>query len=471
MPERLLFLTGRLAKQRLEKLLAAMAPADFTYEVRDVGVKVAALMTGDLIRRRLATPLEADRAILPGRYRGALEDLSAHFGLPFERGPEELSDLPAFLGRKGPPPDLSRYDIRIFAEIVEAPTIGLDVILARAEAHRAAGADVIDLGCLPDTPFPHLEEAVRELRARDYAVSVDSADHDELRRGAQAGADYLLSLSEESLELLDAGGFVPVLIPARHGDLESLERAMDALDRQGRSYLVDPVIDPIHFGFTDSLLRYAELRRRRPEAEILMGTGNLTELTEADSSGVTALLLGVASELRITNVLVVQVSPHTRRTVQEHDAGRRIMYAAREDASLPKGYGGHLLGLHDRKPFPNTPAEIAETAALISDPNFRIEVAEDGIHIYNRDGHHVAEDPFALFPRLGVEADGSHAFYLGAELAKAEIAWRLGKRYSQDNPLDWGVAADRNEEDQSRFKAAGTTLQARRAARRRAGKG
>ncbi|MCG8360888.1 MAG: DUF6513 domain-containing protein, partial [Kiloniellales bacterium] len=118
MPERLLFLTGRLAKQRLEKLLAAMAPADFTYEVRDVGVKVAALMTGDLIRRRLATPLEADRAILPGRYRGALEDLSAHFGLPFERGPEELSDLPAFLGRKGPPPDLSHYDIRIFAEIV-----------------------------------------------------------------------------------------------------------------------------------------------------------------------------------------------------------------------------------------------------------------------------------------------------------------------------------------------------------------
>ncbi len=90
-------------------------------------------------------------------------------------------------------------------------------------------------------------------------------------------------------------------------------------------------------------MRYAELRRLLPDAEILMGTGNLTELTDADSVGITTLLLGVCSELAIRNVLVVQVSPHTRRTIQEHDAARRIMFAAREDASLPKDYGGALL--------------------------------------------------------------------------------------------------------------------------------
>ena len=45
-----------------------------------------------------------------------------------------------------------------------------------------------------------------------------------------------------------------------------------------------------------------------------MGTGNLTELTDADTTGITAMLLGIASELHIKNVLVVQVSPHTRRT-------------------------------------------------------------------------------------------------------------------------------------------------------------
>ena len=39
-----------------------------------------------------------------------------------------------------------------------------------------------------------------------------------------------------------------------------------------------------------------------------MGTGNLTELTDADSGGVTAALVGICSELRIRNVLVVQVA-------------------------------------------------------------------------------------------------------------------------------------------------------------------
>ena len=36
---------------------------------------------------------------------------------------------------------------------------------ARA-VYAKAGADVIDLGCLPDTPFPHLEEAIAALKQR-----------------------------------------------------------------------------------------------------------------------------------------------------------------------------------------------------------------------------------------------------------------------------------------------------------------
>ena len=78
----------------------------------------------------------------------------------------------------------------------------------------------------------------------------------------------------------------------------------------------------------------------------------------------------------------------------------------------------------------------------MKDDNYRIEAAEDGIHVYNRAGHFVAADAFALFDKLGVETDGAHAFYLGAELMKAEIAFRLGKRYAQDEPLDWGCATD-----------------------------
>jgi hypothetical protein len=42
---------------------------------------------------------------------------------------------------------------------------------------------------------------------------------------------------------------------------------------------------------------------------------------------------------------------------------------------------------------------------------------------------------------LGVENDASHAFYLGVELARAQIAWQLKKRYVQDEELNWGVAS------------------------------
>jgi dihydropteroate synthase-like protein len=355
--------------------------------------------------------------------------------------------------------------MRIFAEIVDASALAVDAILARALALRQAGADIIDIGCLPDTPFPHLEEAVQELTRAGLAVSIDSASPDELRRGGRAGAQFLLSLAEDTLDVAADIGATPVLIPARHGDLPSLLRAAEAAARRGIAAILDPILDPIHFGFMQSLSRYAELRRHLPEAEILMGTGNLTELTDADSAGVTAALLGICSELHIRNLLVVQVSPHTRRTVQEHDAGRRLMFAARADESLPKDYGNALLQLHDRKPFPNTPAEIAELAAQVKDANFRIETAEDGIHVYNRDGHHVAQDAFALFPQLGVAADAPHAFYLGAELQKAEIAWRLGKRYAQDEPLDWGCAVDREADDRTRLRAVGHTLRARQAER------
>jgi dihydropteroate synthase len=137
------------------------------------------------------------------------------------------------------------------------------------------------------------------------------------------------------------------------------------------------------------------------------------------------------------------------------------MFAAREDASLPKGYGRALLSLHDKRAFVQSPAEIAADAAAVKDANFRIAVSGDGVHVFNRAVHAVDTDALALFPRLGVESDGAHAFYLGAELAKAEIAWRLGKRYAQDEPLDWGCSADLPEEDTTAFKEAGHTLRAR----------
>lgn len=447
MSEHILFLTGRLAEKNLHRVLEAMQPAPFRHSVLALSLQVAGLMTSGMIQRRLADTNGVDRVMLPGRCRGNLEALSSHFGVPFVRGPDDLKDLPRHFGREAAPIDLTRHDVRIFAEIVDAPSMSLTAILDQANDYRNAGADVIDLGCLPETPFRHLEEAVALLHAAGFAVSVDSMDSQELLRGGRAGADFLLSLKQETLWIADEVASTPVLIPSTPSDVESLYRAIEAMEKKGRDYLADPVIEPIHFGFTESLVRYRDLRKTFPGAKILMGTGNLTELTEADTLGIQVLLMGIISELRITNILTTQVSAHASGVIREADRARRVMYAARESGDLPQGFGETLLALHALDPFPWTTEEIAATAAEIKDPSFRVQISPDGLHIYNRDGLRTATDPFKLFSHLGLEHDGSHAFYLGVELARAQIAWQLGKRYVQDSELDWGVAKMRASTD------------------------
>ena len=455
--EHLLFLTGRLAQPQLERVLAGIHDAPFTYEVREIGLQVAALMTADMIRRRVERPVPADRVIVPGRCRGDLDTLTAHYGIPVLRGPEELKDLPRFFNRAARPVDLSEYEVAIFAEIVDAPRLTVAQIVERARALRRDGADVIDLGCLPETAFDHLDDSVRTLKAEGFSVSVDSVDPQELLRGGRAGADYLLSLTLDTLWLADEVAATPVLIPRAPHDEGSLHAAIEALAARGRAFLADPILDPIPFGLTASIVRYHRLRERFPEAPVMMGVGNLTELTEADTSGINALLFGIAAELNVAAVLTTQVSAHARRAVREADWARRIMHAAARQRSLPKGISDALMTVHAKHPFPDTPQEIAATAAQVRDPNFRVQVSEQGLHVYNRDGLRTGQGAFELWPQLGLDHDAAHAFYMGVELAHAQIAWQLGKRYTQDQPLDWGCAVERQSDDLDAWCAPGTT--------------
>lgn len=460
MTEKLLFLTGKLAEPSLEKVLEEMKPLPFDYRIHQLGLSVAALMTDKMIGRRLSKEIiaDADQIIVPGRCRGDLETLSQQLKIPIIRGPEEVKDLPIFFGRERKKPDLSRYDVNIFAEIVDAPDRDIDSILARANYYRNNGANVIDIGCLPEEKFPHMEEAIAALHEAGFKVSVDSLELRDLRRAGKAGADYVLSLTEKTYHLAEEMDTVPIIVPAERGSLESLERAMELMDKINRPWIADPIIEPIHFGLTNSIVRYHEVRRRYPDAPMMMGVGNLTELTDASTSGINALLFGIISELRITNVLATEVSPHARNAIREADIARRMMYAAREDSSLPRDFTADLLITHERRPFPDNAQDIAELASNIKDPNYRIKVAEQGIYLFNRDGLIQDIDPFAFYPQLDLKEDAGHAFYLGAELARAQIAWQLGKRYTQDEELDWGCATTKPEEDLTQQKAEGTTM-------------
>jgi dihydropteroate synthase-like protein len=449
--EKLLFLTGKLAEKSLHKVLAEVTAnpktPPFKYRIEQIGVSVAALMTPEMITRRLKSTGDANKMILPGLCQGDLSQLHRQYGIPAERGPEDLKDLPQYFGQTGLKPDLSQYSVQIFAEIVDAPDLSVDAIVKKAEKFKAQGANVIDLGCLPNKPFKHLADAVKTLKQAGFKVSVDSMNSDELLLAGKAGADYLLSLTEKTLWIADAVESTPILIPSRPGNMNSLYRAIEICLKKGKPFYADAILDPIHFGLADSIVRYSKLRKKYPQIQIMMGIGNLTELTDADTTGINALLFGIISELNINAVLATSVSPHAANAIAEADVARRVMHAAKRDSRLPRGYSTALNGLHDRKPFSYTKQEISEISAQIKDPSFRIMVSEDGVHVFNRDGLLQDIDPFAFYPNLKVEADASHAFYLGVELARAQIAWQLKKRYVQDEELNWGFGAHTNKDD------------------------
>jgi len=461
--EHIVFLTGRLAEASLARVLGGIKEAPFSWEVREIGLQVAALMTGEMIQRRLKAPVQADRIIVPGRCRGDMEALTRHYGIPVERGPEELKDLPRYFNRAAQTIDLNEYETAIFAEIVDAPHLTVAQIVERARTLAADGADVIDLGCLPETRFDHLAESVQALKADGFKVSVDSIAPDELLRGGRAGADYLLSLNLDTLWVADEVAATPVLIPRVPADEASLFEAVEQMQRRGRPFLADSILDPIPFGLTASIVRYHRLRERFPDAPIMMGVGNLTELTEADTSGINALLFGIAAELNVAAVLTTQVSAHARRAVREADWARRIMHAAARHQTLPKGMSDALMTVHAKHPFPDSPQEIEQVAAQVRDPNFRVQVSARGLHVYNRDGLRIGQGAFELWPQLKLEHDANHAFYMGVELAHAEIAWRLGKRYVQDQPLDWGCAVATDAADLNAWCAPGSTMTTGRA--------
>ena len=171
-----------------------------------------------------------------------------------------------------------------------------------------------------------------------------------------------------------------------------------------------------------------------------MGTGNLTELTDCDSSGANAIMMGLVSELSINAVLVVQVSEHCKNSIKETDMARKIMYFSKKNQRLPFRVSDELMSMSVRNPKRKSKKEISEIKSMIKDRNYRILLSKKGINIFNNEVDVTGKDPYDFFDKLNVNDDSSHAFYLGVELARAQIALQLGKNYDQDNELDWGVA-------------------------------
>ena len=202
MSEKILFLTGKLAKRQLERILNSMKP-EFSYQINQIGVNVAALMSESIIMRRLSKNQSFDRIIVPGKFRRNLKKLSSFFNIPVERGRDDVSNIPDYFGMKIVEDSLEDYDCEIFAEIVDAAILSIPQIVKISKKYIRDGANVIDLGCMTDTEFNHLEDTVKAVKSLGVKVSVDSANDSELIRGSKAGADFILSVSEKNKHILN----------------------------------------------------------------------------------------------------------------------------------------------------------------------------------------------------------------------------------------------------------------------------
>jgi dihydropteroate synthase len=284
----------------------------------------------------------------------------------------------------------------------------------------------------------------------------------EIAAATRAGAQLVLSVNSTNRHAAADWGCAVVAVPDDPHSLAGLDDTVEHLAVANVPLRIDPILEPIGFGFAASLGRYLDVRRRYPDAEMLMGIGNLTELTDCDSAAVNVLLLGFCQELGIRSVLTTQVVNWARSSVRECDLARRLVHHAITHKVLPKHLEPALVMLRDPAAPEFGDAELDSLAQRIRDPNYRLFAEGDRVHAVTAGLHRADADPFLLFEQLAAAApkplDAGHAFYLGYEMAKAVTALTLTKDYRQDEALDWGFLTRTEQHHRlKRGPAAGTT--------------
>jgi len=236
--------------------------------------------------------------------------------------------------------------------------------------------------------------------------------------------------------------------------LEAIVGAVERAREVGVSKIaVDPVVGIPLVDFSSTVDRYR--RASQLNLPMVFSSANVVEEVEADSLGVHALLAVLAVELGASIYHVVEDSYKTIHSVSEAREALRLATEAYRRKETMRGYYSRLLAIKQANPPEKPtigPGERIDYVEPMWDRRgyVRIEVDhERGVIVaayigYRGDiviveGTHGPSLARALARKAGL--DPEHAAYLGYELAKAELALKLGKSYIQDEDLiavPWG---------------------------------
>ncbi len=367
--------------------------------------------------------------------------------------------------------------LRVAAEILDVPLLSQEELMFKARKFAEEGADVIDLGMLSEDPRPHeVKRLVKTIRKTvDLPVSIDSLDKEEIREGLKSKVDMVLSLTPYTIKdvkkLLDIEGaknvaYVVVPFEPQEAKVGSAEERVEILtgmvkelrDAGARKIIVDPLVDPpISPGCFEAFATCRLFALKMPRVPLMLGAGNVTELIDADSQGLNALLAILAMETGVGLLLTTEGSAKTVNCVKELVTAAKMASLARKRQAPPKDLGVDLLILKEKRrkeedyvrpdgvkvveakgegeprrdPAGSFKVMVDRRRNLITLLHFkRGEIRPDVIIEGQR-----AFDLRDTIIRVGLVTDLKHAFYLGYELAKAELALKIGRSYVQDENL------------------------------------
>jgi dihydropteroate synthase-like protein len=338
--------------------------------------------------------------------------------------------------------------MKVLAEVADATRLNADLLAERIRYYEEHGADMIDLGLPPDARPEEVVQALMIAKGvTELPVSVDTVRSDLILAGLDAGADMILSLNGQNLPLVGeavaVAGIPAVVIPGP-GDI-SLEANLQSARVPGIQVIADPVLDPPLQGLLTSLQRYILFRDAHPQVPLFFGAGNVTELLDADSQGVNALLASLGVEAGAAILFTPEYSAKARGSVRELVTAAEMMQLAAARRTPPKDLGLDLLALKEKRPKPEEalpeqfiPANTQHE--YVPDPVgcFRIFLAGRMIVVRNRRVTMAGTNARDILNTLIEEGHVSrldHAGYLGRELEKAQMALSLGRSYTQDEPL------------------------------------